>query len=430
MATISIEANTGGGKRRKCGDDGSPAGGGGGGGGGLPSTSTVRLGDLPDVVLSHVASFLASVGTTRFALANNSRATSKAILESMAPVLDFGDVATAEAARMTDRDVAELLSFFVSRTDLRRLKLAGLVNITGVGLDPLRGYPLLEQVDLGLVKSHANPTLETAPALVPGIVINILDTIIRKKGSSLKHVQLPKHWRGGDNELVGAFLENYSRFLERRKLVCGESVFTRSTRVGDKRVEHFAKCKNKIRNEARGPPHFGNAPLISDGSFRVGYGIQNRTCSACLKTVCAECEENEFGLADYCSCCERVYCKDCQEVLYCEGDGSGRWCGVSSCITCAQVEKWNFCEDFMFCGREVGGAGTREDPRIVEPNVSYCTQIGCNKNMCSHCIASMPIEETIRYCEACDMESCRECLVRHGNGCDDCRAAFGIEAVE
>ncbi|KAL7537536.1 hypothetical protein ACHAXR_007895 [Thalassiosira sp. AJA248-18] len=68
---------------------------------------------------------------------------------------------------------------------LQTLKLAGCVNITGRGLEPLRGSLVLEQIDLSLVGEHESPHIEPKPLISETEVLSILASIIDEDGNSL-----------------------------------------------------------------------------------------------------------------------------------------------------------------------------------------------------------------------------------------------------
>ena len=78
---------------------------------------------------------------------------------------------------------------------MKRLKLANCVNITGAGLEPLRGSLIIEQIDLSLVEEHQRPKINPEPQISWGHVLPILDSIIEREGCSLMHLQFPSVWR-------------------------------------------------------------------------------------------------------------------------------------------------------------------------------------------------------------------------------------------
>ena len=77
---------------------------------------------------------------------------------------------------------------------VKKLKLTNCVNITGVGLEPLRGCIELQQIDLSLVEEHQSPKLVPEPPISCDYVLPILHSIIETKGCALKHIQFPRVW--------------------------------------------------------------------------------------------------------------------------------------------------------------------------------------------------------------------------------------------
>ena len=68
---------------------------------------------------------------------------------------------------------------------LKRLKLCGCVNITGLGLNPLRGSIVLEQIDIGLVGKHVKNQQMINPnqiclkrLLCPSSIVSFLRVVV------------------------------------------------------------------------------------------------------------------------------------------------------------------------------------------------------------------------------------------------------------
>ena len=140
--------------------------------------------DLPDGILVGISSYLAKPSAVLFALAmsaddsqSTETQTSKAIVSSAINwnVLDFGDIEKSLAAKLCDDDIDMMLKSIHAVNKLKILKLAGCVNITGVGLNTLRSSTSLEQIDLSLVGKHEPPWIEPEPLLSENLVIPILD---------------------------------------------------------------------------------------------------------------------------------------------------------------------------------------------------------------------------------------------------------------
>ena len=151
--------------------------------------------DLPDGLLVGVSSYLAKPSAVLFALSMTADSdqqketeTSKgAIISSIDwNVLDFSDIEKSLAAKLSDDDISKILRSIDAVNNLKVLKLAGCVNITGSGLDLLSSSVAIQQIDMSLVGKHESPTIKSEPKISEDIVIPILDVIISRGGSSLK----------------------------------------------------------------------------------------------------------------------------------------------------------------------------------------------------------------------------------------------------
>ena len=72
-------------------------------------------------------------------------------------ILDFEDVDKELANMLSDDDLCSILQCINAQDVLKRLKLCGCINITGVGLQPLLGSTTLEQIDISLVRQYEYP---------------------------------------------------------------------------------------------------------------------------------------------------------------------------------------------------------------------------------------------------------------------------------
>ena len=121
----------------------------------------LHLCDLPDALLVNVARYLSPPSRALFAASMTApslswqdvnwqrepSATSKAIISSMKnTTLDFEDVEKSLAKKLSDADIGAVLTCINAKDTLRILKLAGCINITGSGLEPLRGSTILELI--------------------------------------------------------------------------------------------------------------------------------------------------------------------------------------------------------------------------------------------------------------------------------------------
>ena len=77
---------------------------------------------------------------------------------------------------------------------LKKLRITNCVNITGIGLEPLRGSAVIQQIDLSLTCDGEGPsTLDLELSISFGIVLPILDSIIER--GVVQHITLPRIWR-------------------------------------------------------------------------------------------------------------------------------------------------------------------------------------------------------------------------------------------
>ncbi|KAK1740838.1 hypothetical protein QTG54_008090 [Skeletonema marinoi] len=130
------------------------------------------LSDLPSGILTHVANYLDAPSRALFAaaLATNQNAAASdernsAIVGNEWTTLDFGDIEEDLAARLSDGDISAVLLCIDAVNRLKRLKLTNCYNITGVGLEPLRGSTTIEQIDLSLFYDRKHPDFCPAPLI-------------------------------------------------------------------------------------------------------------------------------------------------------------------------------------------------------------------------------------------------------------------------
>ena len=167
------------------------------------SPDTKCISDLPNGVLTHVASYLNAPSRAIFAVAlstqQNTAAASDerntAIVGDEWSTLDFGDIEKDLAERLSDGDISSVLICIDAVNKLKTLKLTNCLRITGAGLEPLRGSVVIEQIDLCLAAKHQSAILDPPPPLSCELVVPILDSIIEREGCSLMHLQFPKVWR-------------------------------------------------------------------------------------------------------------------------------------------------------------------------------------------------------------------------------------------
>ena len=333
------------------------------------SNSEFHITDLPDGLLVGIASYLAKPSVALFALAMNSSTyqqtqTSKAIISSTNwNTLDINDIEKSLAAKLSDDNFDKILRCKDVASNMKILKLAGCINITGSGLDTLRSSTAIQQIDLSLVGKHEVPVIEPEPLLSGEVVIPILDDIIsRGRRSSLKQLEFPKKWRLEQPiesiTRLDRFLARYNNYMRNQRYSC-------------------SKC-DRLCVET------GSGWVDLDGGDP--YGTQNYTCSGCRQHFCEgnDCvDEDGIPHITYCKKCERLYCKvctsksrcsrcrsyacnECDEMKTCEGED----CETVFCDDCSEKNTCCYCGK-MRCQTCAGLVG--------------CSLSHCKKGVCSEC---------------------------------------------
>jgi len=339
------------------------------------SVESLCINDLPDGILVGISSYLAKPSIALFAKAmktNDSQQqteTSKAILSAIKwdEVLDFGDIEKRLAAKLSDYDIDYILRCADAVNNLKILKLAGCINITGSGLDMLRSSVAIEQIDLSLAGKHKVPLLETEPLLSEDIIIRIVDDIIsRGRASSLKQLELPKKMRSSRSTQMEQFLERYNQYLRNKRHCCSkcdepcsEDIDWVYVEGGDWHGTQNYTCTQCLK-------HFCYGEDCTDG---YGSSFVN-WCDKCNKGYCQSCV-----VANKCYNCERRACKKCDTMKQCDapGDCTKRFCGK-----CSETKLCSWCDHCCLC---VGAGECRTD--------------GCQKIICSQC------DNTEGYCMEC-----------------------------
>jgi len=364
----------------------------------------IYLSDLPTGALSHVSSFLAAPSRALFAVALNycDVERSSAIAGDDWDVLDFGDIEKDLAAKISDDDIRAVLLSIDAINNLRSLWLTNCINITGVGLDPLRGSTIIQDIDLSLVGVHESCRLDPEPPISCAEVIPILDSIIeRGEDCSLEHLQFPNEWRRERNTVSDfhAFLTRYNDYLNSRADVC-------------------LKCSCNLSEK--------NEMIDMDGSE---YGIQNFTCYDCMKHCSHDCveedEDDAYCMSSMCNNCNKRYCLNCCR------EGNCTSCDLWYCLDCIDMTRCFQCEDntCLNCVSEIRCDNNDcVDDNIwcydcVESgtgNVTICCD-GCDGIYCSDCSDSYV--HAAKYCNVCDDFRCGECRVTkcmEGSNCTGC----------
>jgi hypothetical protein len=74
--------------------------------------------------------------------------------------LDFGQIEKSLAEKLTDDHIHSIFMSIDAVNTVKTLRLTNCTNITGVGLEPLRGSTIIEHIDLQIIENHRSPTLD------------------------------------------------------------------------------------------------------------------------------------------------------------------------------------------------------------------------------------------------------------------------------
>ncbi len=348
------------------------------------------LPDLPIGALAHVSSYLPSLPRALFAVALDYYRdidSSSAIVGGQWDVLDFGDIEKEIAAKLNDDDVRSILLSIDAANNLKTLRLTNLLNITGIGLEPLRGSTMIEKIDLSLVGDNESPDLDPAPPISMAEVLPILDSIIDMGGeSSLKLLIFPKEWRKEINNEseFHAFLARYNELLRSRLVTC-------------------LSCDYNLSEDG---------PMVR--MVDIQYGTQKYTCYDCLKHYCHDCSEEDEGeifcMSDVCNICNRRYCLHCSREWQCTCcDG---WFCVDCMSTkqCAQCDRsvCSNCISERKCQSDCCNGKIWCDDCVLYSPDGLIPCDNCSTDRCIDCYESSP-NEYLNYCNVCDEHLCREC---------------------
>ncbi|KAL7529385.1 hypothetical protein ACHAWF_002958 [Thalassiosira exigua] len=133
----------------------------------------IEINDLPDALFANIAKFLACPSQAAFAVAMEGiPGPRNAVLASRRDwsTLDFGEIETGMASKLSDDDVGRMLTAIDAIHNLKTLKLSGCAAVTGSGLAPLAGSTALEMIDLVVGRVHS-----LSPDLFVPIISSVVD---------------------------------------------------------------------------------------------------------------------------------------------------------------------------------------------------------------------------------------------------------------
>jgi len=332
------------------------------------------------------------------------------------------------------------------------LRLAGCVNITGAGLEPLRGSSVIEQIDLGLVGDNESPVLGEEYPLSRDHVLPILDSIIEQERCALKHLHFPNAWcreRSIDSGFHQLILRYNQMWARRQEVVCCSEC---SGSLPQRWDEHGWGRRRWV--------HDVGGPWIHTDADD-SYGTHRHTCHGCLENYCLNCESCERYTCiecyrmycDYCSypteCqhCYNRFCNGCsaQKLAYCRGcdmpfcdedrQTTCYSCGIFYCQDCRE-EHWG--EDFIpyTCDQcDKTSCGVCSPVLRCAANYDYCEWQccgGCAKDLFPWADQSCPdcdkfyCDDHMAFCRTCDHDGacCNKCRVKRtlegGDNCGKC----------
>ena len=343
-------------------------------------SSCLSINILPDSILQFIGEYLPTSSRAMMA----SAVSRSACFDS--DTLDFSDIDRDLASKLTDSDMSSILVSIDAVNRLRVLKIIGCTNISGVGLDPLRGSTVLEHMDLTTsfietIVSDDDLFSSNTSNLSEDAVIPMLDSIIAKKDRALKLLELPVVWKMKKSKPLAAFMERYNNAQSSRACSCCECSVD------------FQACL--WMNHCKGGPD---------------WGLQRHTCYDCTENICIDCE------GAFCDECKKSFCDNCSPMQYCE-------CGKASCMDCLGVEFCESCND-TFC--------TECRPVCL---CEYCNRnrcMDCSIHLfCSHCSKSNCIqcanEDNVEWCEVCEEDNCNDCRYEAlKDGRLDCKGCRGM----
>ena len=299
--------------------------------------------------------------------------------------LDLGDIEKDLAAKLSDDDIRAILFRINAVTKLKTLKLTNCVNISGIGLGPLAGSQIIEQIDLSLAGDNQSPAMIAEHKLSCDQVLPILRSIIVERGErrncALKHIQFPFAWRELGSIDFRSFLLGYNDVLvERRDNIC-------------------LNCSARLPDEDYG---WLNIRTVF-GERYSRSGIQNCTCYKCLKHYCGDgCwildeDNNDYDVLNFCEKCERNYCYECSASRYCD------ICEVKYCSDCVSM---NVCDGDQ-CSREF--CCDKHNRQCQDCHRSFCTRDSCNGKIgsCNTC-KKIVCEDCRDECVNCSKIYCRD----------------------
>ncbi len=369
------------------------------------------LADLPTGTLVHVSSYLHPLSRALFAAAldYHDRDGRLNIIGDHYKnhMLDFGKIEKELASKLSDDDIRGVLLAINAIHGVRVLLLTNCINISGSGLEPLRGSTIIEQIDLSLVGELESPELDPDPPISCAEILPILYSIIEMQEemekSSLRHLIFPQKWRKERNTESDfhAFLDRYNELLCNQEESCFE-------------------CNHDLILYEDTMIEMSTAEAKSEQ-----YGTQYFTCYGCLEHYCPDCVEvDDEGdeircMSSLCSNCNRRYCFDCSrqrqcyrcDDSYCEDcTNQCSCCGRNVCPDCTV---WRTCRNN--CGVGNIWCGSVDDDFLMN------TLLRCESCRVDYCVNCCKTDDrSVRFCDSYRRFLCGECRVMNKCSCIGC----------
>ena len=311
--------------------------------------------------------------------------------------LDFGVLAAETASKLTDDDLAKILTLIKAKDNLKTLKLTGCAGIVGSGLKPLSKSTVLQEMDLHFFDRHnvyksekynMHKTWQKSMMLDEATVVPILSSMLPPNVladlSSLLLVRYPKHWRERKSAILTGFLQVFDGVLKNRNYLCCSN-------------DCDLPCRDEYPDEEEVSDNEGDFMNLQ-GKM---YGTSDKICTRCKETFC---HQNCF--VQYCERCEQHTCMDC-----CPTEGCDE-CNEITCIDCTNIEMCDSCGKTT-CGDccPVFWCEHCEMKSCIkcEPTM-LCSREKCSNQSCESC-------DKVWSCAMCHHDFCFECVVP--NSCFD-----------
>ena len=274
--------------------------------------------------------------------------------------LNFLDLDESLRMKLTDGDIAGVLTCIDAINHLKILRLPHCIKIRGDGLVPLRGSVVLQNVDLSIVPIEVNHT----PSLSIDAILPTLESILEMNHNVLKNVHIPKVWRDSYNEKL------YNFYIEKVLLQSVPWVVDLNCSLDEKRRRYLLKCPDAGNHMHAKKIECSECLPFFNSTYAYGVGGLNITCESDIPIeICPECgakyckakpnsedysdhAEDQFSICDicqkkkcractneifHCHCCEKDMCDGggCGDKLACAGDDCEEW-DVTNCTDCAE----------------------------------------------------------------------------------------------